>query len=102
MSNFYEAYAKDKTKEQILKDYKPSTFQDYQQIAITVRAADDIVSASDKLSLTINTISESINKNTESNTNLSTRLLWLNVILAIITAIGVVFTVISVIATFNK
>ncbi len=74
MSDFYVPYAEGKTREQILKDFRPVTFQDYQRVAILVRATDDIVSSSDKLSASVNQITASINSTSVSANKLSSRL----------------------------
>jgi hypothetical protein len=96
MSEFYTPFAENKTREQILKDFKPTTYQDYQRVAILVRATDDIVSVSEKLSTSINKISDSINQNSDTANKLSSRLFWLNVLLTIKTLLGVIFTAASV------
>ena len=95
MSDFYVPFAEGKSREEILKNYRPSTYQDYQKVAVLVRATDDIVSASDTLSNSVDQITASINNASESANKLSSRLLWLNILLAIITAVGVIFTLIS-------
>lgn len=96
MSNFYSSYAKGKTMEDILKNYSVQTFQEYQKMAILVRATDDIVLSSTKLASSIDKINHSIESSSNLANKLNSRLLWLNVVLTIITAIGVFFTIANV------
>ncbi|MEQ9107538.1 MAG: hypothetical protein RLO04_08760 [Limnobacter sp.] len=79
-----DEYIKDKTKEELLRSLYTdsqvgSKVYEQQRMALAVRCTEDVSSA--------------INRFTDSNTVLSNRLLWLNIILGMFTIVGTALTI---------
>ena len=83
------AYVKGKDKNEILNDmygtaHPGSQVHEQQKMGIIVRSVED-------LEVALKSLEESMNRNSESSTQLASKVFWLNVVLAIATVVGTIF-----------
>lgn len=91
--NYYQDNLKNKTFSEILENQSTEIYANHaalKLVALTfvAKSTEDIVKA-------LNDHKQSVNENTKSNTKLSKRLLWLNIILGIFTIIGAIFGILA-------
>ena len=93
-------YIEGKNKNQILKELvgtaQPgSPVQEQQKMGIIVRCTEDIEES-------LKSLEDSMNQNAESSENLSKKIFWLNIVIAIATLIGTLFGIYKVIYDMTK